>query len=88
MSMMHFDPERELLTQRAILPYLVDERLVANDVLNEDQPGLAAPNEEATMVETLKSLVEQASLPGIRPGDFEIALQGENLTITCRLHKK
>ena len=69
MSMMHFDPERELLSLGDVMKYLVDESLVSSS-------GVAIE-----VITTPENLVVQVSLPDIQPEDLKITLQGELLTI-------
>jgi hypothetical protein len=88
MSMLHFDPERELLSQRAILPYLVDESLDAPFIRHEVPTTSLAQSEAREVMERLKSLVTQGTLPGIQAEDFTFTVQGEKLTVTCTLREK
>lgn len=76
MSMMHFDPERELLSLGDVMKYLVDESLVSSS-------GGAIE-----VITTPKNLVVQASLPDTQPEDLKITLQGELLMITSPAFKR
>jgi HSP20 family protein len=79
MSMMHFDAERELLSPRVVMKYLVDESLVSPG--KSTAPPFLDEDISVAVINSPKNLVVQASLPGFQAEELEITLQGETLTI-------
>jgi HSP20 family protein len=78
MAMERWDPFREMMTLREAVDRLFQQSVV--------RPGslLAGMRSEAVPVdirETENAYVVRASVPGIRPEDLEVTVQGDTLTI-------
>jgi HSP20 family protein len=78
MAIERWDPFREAVILRDAMNSLLQESFVRPG-------GLAAPNGPATMPldisETEDAFVVKASLPGIKPEDVQMTVQGDTLTI-------
>lgn len=81
MSMMHFDPERELLSLRDVMDRLVEESFVVPGVIREIRGSGHAWGLAVDMFEADDHLVVKASLPGVNPEKLDVSVQGEMLTI-------
>src|SRR5258708_4830342 len=78
MSINRWDPFREAISLRDAMNSLLQDSFVRPN-------GLSAPNAPAALPldvsETEDAFVVKASLPGIKPEDVEITVQGDTLTI-------
>jgi HSP20 family protein len=81
MSLMRFDPERELLSLRDAMNRLMEESFVLPSMLGEVRGTGRAWGLAVDMYETNDHLVVKASVPGVKPENLDITVQGETLTI-------
>jgi HSP20 family protein len=81
MSLMRFDPERELLSLRDAMNRLMEESFVLPSMIGELRGSGRAWGLAVDMFETNDHLVVKASVPGVKPEDLDITVQGETLTI-------
>ncbi len=81
MSLMRFDPERELLSLRDAMNRLMEESFVLPSILGEVRGTGRAWGLAVDMYETNDHLVVKASVPGVKPENLDITVQGETLTI-------
>jgi HSP20 family protein len=81
MSLMRFDPERELLSLRDAMNRLMEESFVLPSIVGEVRGSGRSWGLAVDMVETNDQLVVKASVPGVKPEDLDVTVQGETLTI-------
>ncbi len=81
MSLMRFDPERELLSLRDAMNRLMEESFVLPSMLGELRGPGRAWGLAVDMYETDNDLVIKASVPGVKPENLDVTVQGETLTI-------
>lgn len=81
MSLMRFDPERELLSLRDAMNRLMEESFVLPSMVGEMRGNGRAWGLAVDMYETNDHLVVKASVPGVKPENLDITVQGETLTI-------
>jgi HSP20 family protein len=81
MSLMRFDPERELLSLRDAMNRLMEESFVLPSMLGEARGAGRFWGLAVDMFETNDQLVVKASVPGVKPEDLDITVQGDTLTI-------
>lgn len=81
MSLMRFDPERELLSLRDAMSRLMEESFVLPSMLGEIKGTGRAWGLAVDMFETDDHLVVKASAPGVKPENLDVTVKGETLTI-------
>ncbi len=81
MSLMRFDPERELWSLRDAMNRLMEESFVVPSMLGELRGSGRSWGLAVDMFETDDHLVVKASVPGVKPENLDITVQGESLTI-------
>jgi HSP20 family protein len=81
MSLMRFDPERELLSLRDAMNRLMEESFVLPSMVGEVRGSGRSWGLAVDMFETNDHLVVKASVPGIKPEQLDVTVQGEALTI-------
>ncbi len=81
MSLMRFDPERELWSLRDAMNRLMEESFVLPSMIGEIRGTGRAWGLAVDMFETNDHLVVKASAPGVKPENLNITVQGETLTI-------
>lgn len=81
MSLMRFDPERELLSLRDAMSRLMEESFVLPSMLGEIRGTGRAWGMAVDMFETDDHLVVKASVPGVKPENLDVTVKGETLTI-------
>jgi|SRR5579859_52806 len=88
MSLMRFDPERELWSLRDAMNRLMEESFVVPSMLGELRGSGRSWGLAVDMFETDDHLVVRASVPGIKPENLDITVQGETLTIKGELKEE
>ena len=79
MSLMRWDPFREVLSLRDAVNRMFDDAFFRSSrYWGEDGSGLPVPMD---MVETDDNLIVTAPLPGVKPEDVDITVTGNTLTI-------
>ena len=81
MSLMRFDPERELLSLRDAMNRLMEESFVLPSMIGELRGSGRSWGLAVDMFETDDQLVVKASVPGVKPENLDVTVQGETLTI-------
>jgi HSP20 family protein len=81
MSLIRFDPTRELLSLRDAVDRLMEESFVLPSMIGEIRRDGRAWGPAVDMFETDDHLVVKASMPGIKPENLEVTVKGEVLTI-------
>ncbi len=81
MSLMRFDPERELLSLRDAMNRLMEDSFVLPSMIGEIRGSGRSWGMAVDMFETNDHLVVKASVPGIKPEQLDVTIQGETLTI-------
>lgn len=81
MSLMRFDPERELLSLRDAMSRLMEESFVLPSMIGEIRGTGRAWGLAVDMFETDDHLVVKASVPGVKPENLDVTVKGETLTI-------
>jgi HSP20 family protein len=81
MSLMRFDPERELLSLRDAMNRLMEESFVLPSIVGEVRGSGRSWGLAVDMFETNDHLVVKASVPGVKPENLDVTVQGETLTI-------
>ncbi len=81
MSLMRFDPERELLSLRDAMNRLMEESFVLPSMIGEIRGSGRSWGLAVDMYETNDHLVVKASVPGVKPENLDVTIQGETLTI-------
>jgi HSP20 family protein len=81
MSLMRFDPEREMLSLRDAMNRLMEESFVLPSMLGEVRGSGRSWGLAVDMFETNDNLVVKASVPGVKPENLDVTVQGETLTI-------
>ncbi len=81
MSLMRFDPERELWSLRDAMNRLMEESFVLPSMVGEIQTTGRTWGLAVDMFETDDHLVVKATAPGVKPENLEVTVQGETLTI-------
>jgi HSP20 family protein len=72
MSLMRFDPERELLSLRDAMNRLMEESFVLPSMIGEMRGSGRAWGLALDMYETNDQLVVKASMPGVKPENLDI----------------
>lgn len=85
MSMMHFDPERELLSKDAVWGYL-EEYVEGASIPNAYRATAHTSNAVVDVTNTPKDIEIRISLPGVKTEDLEIKLLGEVVLIKGRIN--
>lgn len=80
-SLMRFDPEREFLSLRDAMNRLMEESFVLPSMIGEVRGSGRSWGLAVDMYETNDNLLVKASVPGIKPEQLEVTVQGETLTI-------
>ena len=80
-SLMRFDPEREFLSLRDAMNRLMEESFVLPSMIGEVRGSGRSWGLAVDMFETTDNLVVKASVPGIKPEQLDVTVQGETLTI-------
>ena len=88
MSLMRFDPERELLSLRDVMNRLFEESFVFPGMVGELRGTGRAWGLAVDMFETGDKLIVKASVPGVKPEELDISIQGETLTIKGELKEE
>ncbi len=88
MSLMRFDPERELLSLRDAMNSLLEESFVLPSIISDTRTPRRAWGLAVDMYETDDHLVVKASVPGVKPENLNISIQGETLTIKGELKEE
>ena len=78
MSLMRWDPWEEFRSVRRAMDRLFSEIMGERPQETEERPAYPFPLD---MYETEDALVVKAALPGLRPDDVEISVQGDTLFI-------
>ncbi len=81
MSLMRFDPEREMLSLRDAMNRLMEESFVLPSMIGEVRGSGRSWGLAVDMFETNDNLVVKASVPGVKPENLDVTVQGETLTI-------
>jgi HSP20 family protein len=81
MSLMRFDPERELLSLRDAMNRLMEDSFVLPSMVGEIRGSGRSWGLAVDMFETNDQLVVKASVPGVKPENLDVTVQGENLII-------
>ena len=81
MSLMRFDPEREFLSLRDAMNRLMEDSFVLPSMVGELRGSGRAWGLAVDMFETSDHLVVKASVPGVKPENLDITIQGDLLTI-------
>lgn len=81
MSLMRFDPEREMLSLRDAMNRLMEESFVLPSMIGEVRGSGRSWGLAVDMFETNDNLVVKASVPGVKPEQLDVTVQGETLTI-------
>ncbi len=81
MSLMLFDPERELLSLRDAMDRLMEESFVLPSMIDTTRRNGRVWGLAVDMFETDDHLVVKASVPGVKPENLNVTVQGETLTI-------
>ena len=80
-GLMRFDPEREFLSLRDAMNRLMEESFVLPSMIGEVRGSGRSWGLAVDMYETNDNLLVKASVPGIKPEQLEVTVQGETLTI-------
>lgn len=80
-SLMRFDPEREFLSLRDAMNRLMEESFVLPSLIGEVRGSGRSWGLAVDMYETNDNLIVKASVPGIKPEQLDVTVQGEMLTI-------
>ena len=80
-SLMRFDPEREFLSLRDAMNRLMEESFVLPSMIGEVRGSGRSWGLAVDMYETNDNLLVKASVPGIKPEQLDVTVQGETLTI-------
>ena len=80
MSMMHFDPERELLSKNTVWSYM-EERVEGASISNAYRATAHTRNAVVDVTNTPKDVEIRISLPGVKTEDLEIKLLGKEILI-------
>lgn len=83
MSMDRWDPFREMLTLRDAMDRLFQQSISGTGQLLSNVRGEGMPMD---VVERDDAYEVRASIPGVKPEDVEIVVQGERLTVRAQLH--
>jgi HSP20 family protein len=78
MSLMRWDPFREVLSLREAVNRMFDDTLFRPSRFWSEDGAMMVPLD---MIETDDSLVVTAPLPGVKPDDVNITITGNTLTI-------
>jgi HSP20 family protein len=81
MSVMRFDPEREFLSLRDAMSRLMEDSFVLPGMVGEMRGSGRSWGLAVDMFETNDHLVVKASVPGVKPEELDVTVQGETLTI-------
>jgi len=88
MSLMRFDPERELWSLRDAMNRLMEESFVLPSILGEVRGSGRAWGLAVDMYESDDNLIVKASVPGVKPENLDVTLQGETLTIKGEMQEE
>lgn len=80
-SLIRFDPEREFLSLRDAMNRLMEESFVLPSMIGEVRGSGRSWGLAVDMYETNDNLIVKASVPGIKPEQLDVTVQGETLTI-------
>lgn len=80
-GLIRFDPEREFLSLRDAMNRLMEESFVLPSMLGEVRGSGRSWGLAVDMYETNDNLLVKASVPGIKPEQLEVTVQGETLII-------
>jgi len=80
MSLNRFEPERELLSLREAMNRLFEDSFVAPTLFGE-QRGTTARSLPVDLYETETELVLKTPIPGVKPENIDVTIQGDTLTI-------
>lgn len=87
-SLMRFDPEREFLSLRDAMNRLMEESFVLPSMIGEVRGSGRSWGLAVDMYETNDNLVIKASVPGIKPEQLDVTVQGETLTIKGEMQEE
>lgn len=87
-SLMRFDPEREFLSLRDAMNRLMEESFVLPSMIGEVRGSGRSWGLAVDMYETNDNLVVKASVPGIKPEQLDVTVQGETLTIKGEMQEE
>ncbi len=82
MTIARWNPNHEVLTMREAMNRLFDEAFTSNGF---DMGGTRYARLPIDAYSTDESIVVTAAVPGVNPGDVEITIEGDNLTIRGRI---
>lgn len=88
MTPVRYDPERELMSLREVMNRLFEESFVFPSIVSNVRLPTRAFGVAVDMYETDDSLIVKASVPGVKPEDLAITVQGEVLTITGEIKEE
>src|SRR5690242_676407 len=88
MSLSRFDPEREFLSLRDAMNRLMEDSFVFPSMLGELRGSGRAWGLAVDMFETNDNLVVKASVPGVKPENIDITIQGGNLIIKGEMQEE
>jgi HSP20 family protein len=87
-SLMRFDPEREFLSLRDAMNRLMEESFVLPSMIGEVRGSGRSWGLAVDMYETSDNLIVKASVPGIKPEQLDVTVQGETLTIKGEMQEE
>ncbi len=88
MSLSRFEPERDLLSLRDAMNRLMEDSFVFPSMLGELRGTGRAWGLAVDMYETNDNLVVKASVPGVKPENLDITVQGDTLTIRGEMQEE
>ncbi len=88
MSLSRFEPERDLLSLRDAMNRLMEDSFVVPSMLGELRGTGRAWGLAVDMFETSDHLVVKASVPGVKPENLDITVQGDTLTIKGEMQEE
>jgi len=88
MSLMRFDPEREILSLRDAMNRLMEESFVLPSMIGEMRGSGRSWGLAVDMFEAEDALVVKASVPGIKPENLDVTVQGDTLTIKGEMQEE
>lgn len=81
MSLVRFDPERDLLSLRDAMNRLFEESFIFPTLITDIRTQSRGFGVAIDLYETPDQLILKASLPGVKPENVEISVQGDLLAI-------
>ncbi len=78
MTMMRWEPFREMMSLRNAMDRLFDESFIHPSPF---WPEIGAGNVPLDIYQTDKNLIVKATLPGVKPEEVDISLSGDSVTI-------